>query len=74
MRDCERSASHRQDAAGGRGLLHARSAELAVINEQDRAALASDAPAFVHSVRDSISAFRQIAITATVFGTTRCVL
>ena len=55
-------------------MLHARGAELAVINEQDRAALASDAPAFVHSVRDSVSAFRQIAITATVFGTTRCVL
>jgi hypothetical protein len=55
-------------------VLHARGAELAVINEQDRAALASDAPAFVRSVRDSTSAFRQIAITATVFGTTRCVL
>ena len=55
-------------------MLHARGAELAVINEQDRAALAGDAPAFVHSVRDSSSAFRQIAITATVFGTTRCVL
>ena len=55
-------------------MLHARGAELAVINEQDRAALAGDAPAFVHSVGDSIGAFRQIAITATVFGTTRCVL
>ena len=55
-------------------MLHARGAELAVINEQDRAALAGDAPAFVHSVRDSIGAFRQIAITATVFGATRCVL
>ena len=55
-------------------MLHARGAELTVINEQDRAALAGDAPAFVHSVRDSTSAFRQIAITATVFGTTRCVV
>ena len=55
-------------------MLHARGAELAVINEQDRAALAGDAPAFVQSVRDSISAFRRIAITATVFGMTRCVL
>ena len=66
----------RPPAGRGRwaGLLHARSAELMVINEQDRAALASDAPAFVHSVHDSITAFRQIAITATVFGTTRCVL
>jgi hypothetical protein len=63
-------------AASGRWarMLHARGAELAVINEQDRAALAGDAPAFVDSVRDSIGAFRQIAITAAVFGTTRCVL
>ena len=62
----------------GRGwwarMLDARGAELAVINEQDRVALAGDAPAFVQSVRHSISAFRRIAITATVFGTTRCVL
>jgi hypothetical protein len=55
-------------------MLHARAAELAVINEQDRAALAGDAPAFVRSVRDSVGAFRQIAITAAVFGTARCVL
>ena len=65
-------------APAGRGwwarMLDARGAELAVINEQDRAALAGDAPAFVQSVRHSISAFRRIAITATVFGTTRCVL
>jgi hypothetical protein len=62
----------------GRGwwarMLQARRAELAVINEQDQAALAGDAPAFVHSVRDSSRAFRRLAITATVFGTTRCVL
>ena len=62
----------------GRGwwarMLHARGAELAVINEQDRAALAGDAPAFVRSVRDSVGAFRRIAIAAAVFGTTRCVL
>jgi hypothetical protein len=51
-------------------MLHARGAELTVINEQDRAALAADAPAFVQSVRDSVTAFRQIAITAAVFGTT----
>ena len=59
---------------GWRRMLHARGAELRVINEQDRAALAGDAPAFLHSVRDSTSVFRQIAITATVVGTTRCVL
>jgi hypothetical protein len=55
-------------------MLHARDAELAVIDEQDRAALASDARAFVDSVQDSIRAFRQAAITAIVFGATRCVL
>ena len=55
-------------------MLHARGAELAVINEQDRAALASNTPAFVHSVRQSARAFRQVAITALVLGTTRCVL
>ena len=55
-------------------MLRARYAELAVIDEQDRAALARDARAFVHSVRQRTSASRQVAITATVFGTTRCVL
>jgi hypothetical protein len=55
-------------------MLHARGAELTAINEQDRAALAGDAPAFVHSVRDSARAFRRVAIAATVVGTTRCVL
>jgi hypothetical protein len=56
------------------GMLHARVAELMVIDEQDRAALASDGPAFVRSVRDSASVFRQVAITATVFGTIHCAI
>lgn len=55
-------------------LLRARSAELGVINQQDRAALTANAPAFVHSVQQSITAFRKIAISATVLGAARCVL
>jgi hypothetical protein len=62
----------------GRGwwsrMLRARTAELTVINEQDRAALASDVPSFVDSVQDSINAFRRVAITATVLGASQCVL
>jgi hypothetical protein len=54
--------------------LHARTAALAVIEQQDNAALASNVPGFVNSVRESSNAFRQIAITATVFGATQCVL
>ena len=55
-------------------MLQARTAELAVINEQDTAALSDDPSAFVKSVRANVNAFRQIAITATVFGATQCVL
>lgn len=54
--------------------LRAREQELAVMDEQDRAALAGDVAAFVHSVHHSTANFRQIAITATVFGATRCIL
>jgi hypothetical protein len=57
-----------------RRMLHARTVALAVINQQDAAALTADTPAFVDSVQDSIGAFREIAITASVFGATRCVL
>ena len=64
--------------AGDRGVwrlaLRARGQELAVVDEQDRAALAGDVPAFVQSVHHSAANFRQIAITATVFGATRCLL
>jgi hypothetical protein len=57
-----------------RQALHARDHALAVIGEQDRAALAGNVPAFVRSVHQSAASFRQIALTATVFGATRCVL
>jgi hypothetical protein len=66
------------EPAGNRGvwrtLLDARDRELTVIDAQDRAALAADVPTFVRSVRDSATNFRQIAITATVFGAARCVI
>jgi len=55
-------------------VLRARGQELAVIDEQDRAALAGDVAAFVQSVHRSAANFHQIAITATVFGATRCLL
>lgn len=57
-----------------RATLTGRERELAIIDEQDRAAAASDVRAFVRTVRDSAANFREIAITATVFGSTRCVL
>jgi hypothetical protein len=55
-------------------VLDARAAALAVINRQVQAALAADIPGFVKSVNDNTAAFRQIAITATVFGATTCVV
>jgi hypothetical protein len=55
-------------------VLHARTAALAVIQEQDNAALAADVAAFVRSVHDTTNALREIAISATVFGATQCVL
>jgi hypothetical protein len=60
--------------AGWRSVLAAREGELTVIAEQDRAALAGNLPAFVRSVHASAANFRQVAITATVFGVTDCVL
>jgi hypothetical protein len=54
-------------------VLHARRAALAVINAQDRAALAGDVPGFVASVHASSASFRAIAITANVFGVDHCV-
>ncbi len=59
---------------GWKRMLRARTVELAVINEQDNAALTANVAAFVNSVQDSTTAFRQVAITASVFGATRCVL
>jgi hypothetical protein len=55
-------------------MLEARTVELAVINQQDTAALNDDTSAFVRSVHANVNAFRQIAITATVFGATQCIL
>jgi hypothetical protein len=55
-------------------VLAARDRVLAVIDEQDQAALAGDVPGFVRSVHDSVAGFRAVAITATVFGVSRCVL
>ena len=55
-------------------MLQARTAELAVINEQDTAALNDDPSAFVTSVHAYVNAFRHIAITATVVGATQCIL
>ena len=57
-----------------RTALHARDRELTVIDKQDHAALAGDVPSLVASVRDSAIDSRHIAITATIFGTNRCVI
>ena len=54
--------------------LDARVAALAVINRSDRAALAADVPGFVNSVNDNRAAFRRMATTTAVFGTTQCIL
>jgi hypothetical protein len=51
-----------------RSYLRAREREMAIRNEQDRAALAADVPAFVRSIHASTADFREVAITATVFG------
>lgn len=56
-----------------RGLLAARSRQLATMEQQDRAALASDVTAFVRSVGASERAYRQVAITSTVFGLPSCI-
>jgi hypothetical protein len=44
-----------------------------VIDRQDAAALAGDVPGFVRTVHASVANFREVAITATAFGVTRCV-
>jgi hypothetical protein len=55
-------------------VLAARTASLATNEEQDRAALADDVPAFVKSVHDVDRASRRVARTATIFGVPPCVL
>jgi hypothetical protein len=52
--------------------LDARAAALAAIDWQDQDALAADAPAFVQDFKDGVAAFRRMAITTAVFGTTQC--
>jgi hypothetical protein len=54
--------------------LAARAASLAVIDRQDGAALAANAPAFVRSVRDAARTFRAVAISASAFGVGACVI
>jgi hypothetical protein len=54
-------------------VLGARGAQLSLIDQQDQAALAGDVPGFVRTVHASASNFRDVAITATAFGVTRCV-
>jgi hypothetical protein len=54
-------------------VLAAQAAGLAVRTEQDNAALAANAPAFVKSLQDIDRAYRQTAVTATVFGVSDCI-
>jgi hypothetical protein len=58
----------------GARLLAARARELVIIQRQDDAALAADAPAFVASVNDASANSRAIAISATLVRVTDCVL
>ena len=63
-----------RDSGAWRLVTRARDQELAIIDEQDRAALAGNVPVFLRSVHRSAANFRQIAISATVFGSTRCIV
>jgi hypothetical protein len=53
--------------------VRARGARLSVVERQDQAALAGYVPGFVRTVHASAANFREVAITATVFGVTGCV-
>jgi hypothetical protein len=55
-------------------LVAAHAATLAIIQRQDDAALAADVAGFVKTVSDSSKNFRDIAVNATVFGVTDCVV
>jgi hypothetical protein len=59
--------------AGWKRLLAALGAAIAVRTEQDNAALAANTHAFVDSLKDVDRSTRQLAITATTFGTTTCI-
>jgi hypothetical protein len=55
-------------------VLAARADTLIVDDEQDRAALAGDVAGFVKSLGDVRRTYRAMAIGATVFGVSRCVI
>jgi hypothetical protein len=55
-------------------VLAARTAALAVNNEQDNAALAANVQAFVKSVHDVDKTSRTVATTSTIFGVGQCIL
>jgi hypothetical protein len=54
-------------------LLAAQTAGIAVRTEQDTAALTANAPSFVKSLGEVDRAYRQTAVTATVFGASDCI-
>jgi hypothetical protein len=58
---------------GWAATLRARDAQLTLIDRQDQAALAGNVAGFVRTVRASAENFRDVAITASAFGATRCV-
>jgi hypothetical protein len=62
------------DAGAWGRMIRARRAVLTVIDEQDKAALSDDVPAFVKSVHDNTATFAHVAISAGTFGATGCVM
>jgi hypothetical protein len=59
--------------AGWTHLLAAQQTTVNVRTEQDNAALAANTHAFINSLKDVDRNTRQLAITATTFGTTTCI-
>ena len=59
--------------AGWTHLLAAQQAAVNVRTEQDNAALAANTHAFIRSLHDIDRNYRQLAITATTFGTITCI-
>lgn len=55
-------------------LVAAHAAALPLIQRQDDAALAADVAGFVQGVKESSQNFRDIAVNATIFGTTDCIV
>jgi hypothetical protein len=60
------------NASGWSDVVAAHVARLTVMNAQDRAALAADAPGFVKTLGEVNANDRQIAATALFFGAVRC--